>query len=64
MKVEKSRLRWKRTVSNKIFTEASMSEFLRHEFFMQFQEQPHLDIPQIIHSRMERSADADISNAA
>jgi hypothetical protein len=64
MKVEKSRLRWRRTVSNKIFTEASMSEFSRHEFFMQFQEQPHLDILQIIHSHMERSADSDISNAA
>ena len=62
--LEKSCFCWLRTSSRKIVTEASMSMFLRREFFMQFQKRPYLGILQIIRSKMESRGDSDQSNAA
>jgi hypothetical protein len=61
-KLEKSSFNWLRTASGKIVTEASMSRFLRREFFMQFQKLPYLGILQIIRSRMDSGGDSDLSN--
>jgi hypothetical protein len=62
MKLEHSSFTWLRTASQKIVTEASMSQYLRREYFMQFQKQPHLGILQIIRSRMDSSSDSDLPN--
>jgi hypothetical protein len=63
-KLERSSFNWLRTASQKIFTEASMSQFLRRDFFMQFQKWPYLGILQIIRSRMDSRGDPDLPNAA
>jgi hypothetical protein len=62
--LEKSCFCWLRTSFQKIVTEASMSMFLRREFFMQFQKRPYLGILQIIRAKMECRDDSDQPNAA
>jgi hypothetical protein len=62
--MEKSSFCWLRTSSQKIVTEASVSMFLRREFFMQFQKRPYLGILQIIRGKMESRDDSDLPNAA
>jgi hypothetical protein len=52
--LEKSSFCWLRTPSQKIVTEASMSRYLRQEFFLQFQKRLHLGILQIIRAKMVR----------
>jgi hypothetical protein len=64
MKLEKSSFGWLRMSSGKIVTEASMSHFLRRNFFMQFRKIPHLDILQIIRSKMDSSGNSDLPNVA
>jgi hypothetical protein len=63
MKLEKSSFTWLRTASRTIVTEASMSQYLRRDFFMQFHKQLDLHILQIIRSRIDLSADCNLSNA-
>jgi hypothetical protein len=62
--LEKSPFCWLRTSRQKIVTEASMSRFLRKEFFMQFQKRPYLGILQIIRSKMESRDDSNLPNVA
>jgi hypothetical protein len=63
MKLENKCFNWLKTRSQSIVTEASMSQFLRRDFFMQFQKRPHLSILQIILSRMDSSCDSNLPNA-
>jgi hypothetical protein len=60
----KSSFCWLRTSSKKIVSEASMSQFLRKEIFMQFQKRPYLSILQIIRSKMDPGGDSNLPNAA
>jgi hypothetical protein len=62
-KLEKSSFNWLRTASRTIVTEASMSQYLRRDFFVQFQKQLNLQILQIIRSRIDSSADYNLPNA-
>jgi hypothetical protein len=64
LKLENNCFNWLRTRSQRIVTEARMSQFLRRDFFMQFQKRPHLSILQIILSRMDSSRDSNQPNAA
>jgi hypothetical protein len=63
-KPEKSCFNWLRTVSQKIVTEASMSQYMRRDIFMQFQKRPYLGILQIILSRIDSNSDSNLSNSA
>jgi hypothetical protein len=63
-RLDKSPFCWLRTSSQKVVSEASMSRYLRKEFFMQFQKRPYLDILQIIRSKMESRDDSNFPNAA
>jgi hypothetical protein len=63
-KPEKSCFNWLRTVSQKIVTEASMSQYMRRDIFMQFQKRPYLGILQIILSRIDSNCDSNLSNSA
>ena len=62
--VEKSSFCWLRTSSKNVVSEATMSRFLRRDFFMQFRKQALLPILQIIRSRMESNDDSDLPGAA
>ena len=62
--IEKSCFCWLRTSSRSMVSEATMSRFLRRNFFMQFHKQAHLGILQIILSRMELNDDSDLPGAA
>ena len=61
--VEKSCFCWLRTTSGKVVSEATMSRFLRKDFFLQFRKWVHLPILQIIRSRMEPEDDPDLPRA-
>jgi hypothetical protein len=63
-KPEKSCFNWLRTVSQKIVTEASMSQYMRRDIFMQLQKRPYLRILQIIRSRIDSNSDSNLSNTA
>jgi hypothetical protein len=63
-KPEKNCFNWLRTASQKIVTEASMSQYMRRDIFMQFQKQPYLGILQIIRSRIDSNSDSNLSNTA
>jgi len=62
--VEKSCFCWLRTATKKIVSEATMSRFLRKDFFVQFHKRMHLPILQIIRSRMELNNNSDLSDTA
>jgi hypothetical protein len=62
--VEKSSFCWLRTSMGNIVSEATMSRFLRRIFFMQFHKQAHLDILQIIRSRMAPDDNLNLPGAA
>jgi hypothetical protein len=62
--LNKSPFCWLRTSSQKVVSEASMSRYLRKEFFMQFQKRPYLAILQIIRSKMEPRDDSNFTNVA
>ena len=62
--VEKSSFCWLRTTSAKVVSEATMSRFLRKDFFLQFHKLLHLPILQIIHSKQESKDDSNIPGAA
>ena len=62
--VEKSCFCWLRTNSGRVVSEATMSRFLRKDFFLRFPKWLHLPILQIIHSRMELNDDSDLPGAA
>ena len=62
--VEKSSFCWLRTNRGSVVSEATMSRFLRRNFFMQFQKEGDLAILQIIRSRMESNDDLDLPGAA
>jgi hypothetical protein len=62
--LEASPFCWLRTSSQKVVSEASISRYLRKEFFMQFQKRPYLEILQIIRSKMESLDDSNFPNAA
>jgi hypothetical protein len=62
--VEKRSFCWLRTRSKNVVSEATMSRFLRRDFFIQFHKQAHLPILQIIRSRMEANDDSDLLGAA
>ena len=62
--VEKGSFCWLRTTSGKVVSEATMSRFLRRDFFVQFHKRLHLPILQIIRSRMELKDDSDLPGAA
>ena len=62
--VEKSCFCWLRTNSGRTVSEATMSRFLRRDFFVQFHKWLHLPILQIIRSRMELNDDSDLPGAA
>ena len=62
--VEKSCFSWLRTASKKVVSEATISRFLRKDFFLQFHKWVHLPILQIIRSRMEQNNDSDLPGAA
>ena len=62
--VEKSSFSWLRTNRGSVVSEATMSRFLRRNFFMQFHKLGHLAILQIIRSRMESNDDSDLPGAA
>lgn len=64
LKVEKSCFTWLRTCSKPIVTEATMSCFLRRDFFMQFRKLASLPIMQIIHSKIQGKEDSDLPGAA
>jgi hypothetical protein len=64
MKLEKSSFTWLRTASQKIVTEASMSQYLRGDIFMQFQKRPYLTILQIIRSRIDSNSNPKLPNVA
>ena len=61
--VEKSCFCWLRTTSGKVVSEATMSRFLRKDFFLQFRKCIHLPILQIIRSRMVSEDDPDLPRA-
>ena len=62
--VEKSSFSWLRTNRGSVVSEATMSRFLRRNYFMQFPNQGYLAILQIIRSRMESNDDSDLPGAA
>ena len=62
--VEKSCFCWLRTICEKVVSEATMSRFLRKDYFLQFYKRLHLPILQIIHSRMKLNGDSDLPGAA
>ena len=62
--VEKSCFCWLRTNSGKVVSEATMSRFLRRDYFLQFHKRLHLPILQIIRSKMELHDDSDLRGAA
>jgi hypothetical protein len=62
--LDKSPHCWLRTSSQKVVTEASMSRYLRKEFFMQFLKRPYLGILQIIRAKMESRDDSNLPNVA
>ena len=62
--VEKSCFCWLRTNSGKVVSEATMSRFLRRDYFLQFHKRLYLPILQIIRSKMELHDDSDLPGAA
>jgi hypothetical protein len=62
--VEKSSFSWLRTNRGSVVSEATMSSFLRRNFFMQFHKQEGLAILQIIYSRIAPNDDSDLPGAA
>lgn len=63
-KVEKSCFCWLRTFSKTVVSEATISNFLQKDFFMQFRKRAYLPILQIIHSKMMWKDDSDLPGAA